>query len=90
MFSHAGPLSLLSFLDIYRASFLALYALIWLSGSHLPLAIAATVLGLTIALSRCLMGRHYLGDVVAGLLLGIATTAVVTQVCHCDLPVKDI
>lgn len=32
------------------------------------------------ALSRALMGRHYLGDVVAGLLVGFVTTAIVTKV----------
>ena len=32
------------------------------------------------ALSRALMGRHYLGDVMAGLLVGVATTAIVTKV----------
>ena len=26
------------------------------------------------------MGRHYLGDVIAGLLVGVATTAIVTKV----------
>lgn len=36
--------------------------------------------GLLTALSRAFMGRHYLGDVVAGLVLGLATTAVVTKV----------
>lgn len=37
--------------------------------------------GTLTALSRAFMGRHYLGDVVAGLLLGLGTTAVVTKVC---------
>lgn len=33
-----------------------------------------------VAFSRCVMGRHYLSDVVAGLLLGVLTIAFVTQV----------
>ena len=32
------------------------------------------------ALSRCLMGRHYLGDVVAGILTGVGTAAAVSKV----------
>jgi membrane-associated phospholipid phosphatase len=32
------------------------------------------------ALSRALMGRHYLGDVAAGLIVGFVTTAIITKV----------
>jgi membrane-associated phospholipid phosphatase len=44
------------------------------------LAAAAAVWGLTVALSRCVMGRHYLSDVVAGILVGVVTVGLVTQV----------
>ena len=61
--------------------FLALYALLWLPGSQLPWALLIVAWALVTALSRCLMGRHFLGDVLAGLLVGVLTTAVVTKVC---------
>ncbi|EIE23953.1 acid phosphatase/Vanadium-dependent haloperoxidase [Coccomyxa subellipsoidea C-169] len=63
-----------------RAMFLALYALVWLQqGSQMAWAVPIIVWGLATAFSRCLMGRHFLGDVLAGLLVGVLTTAVVTQ-----------
>lgn len=40
----------------------------------------AGVWALTVAFSRCVMGRHYLSDVIAGLMLGVLTVALVTQV----------
>lgn len=63
-----------------RATFLSLYALLWLSGSQLPWALPVMLWGLVTAFSRCLMGRHFLGDVLAGLLVGVLTTAVATKV----------
>lgn len=64
-----------------RAMFLTLYALVWLQqGSQMAWAVPIVVWGLVTAFSRCLMGRHFLGDVLAGLLVGVLTTAVVTQV----------
>ncbi|BDA46452.1 probable phospholipid phosphatase 6 [Coccomyxa sp. Obi] len=62
-----------------RAMFLALYALLWLSGDQLPWALPIMLWGLVTAFSRCLMGRHFLGDVLAGLLVGVLTTAVITK-----------
>ncbi len=41
---------------------------------------AAAGWAVTVAFSRCVMGRHYLSDVIAGLLLGVLTVALVTQV----------
>lgn len=64
-----------------RVTFLANYALLWLSGSHLPWALPIVLWAVATAVSRCLMGRHFFGDVLAGLLVGIVTTVVVTQVC---------
>jgi membrane-associated phospholipid phosphatase len=69
-----------------RATFLALFAAAWLSGSQPALAQAVGAWALAVALSRCLMGRHFLGDILAGLLVGIMTTAVVTQVGPVPLP----
>jgi membrane-associated phospholipid phosphatase len=43
------------------------------------LAAAAAAWAATLALSRCAMGRHYLGDVAAGLALGVATAGAVTR-----------
>ena len=36
--------------------------------------------GLLTSFSRVLLGRHYLGDVIAGVLLGVVITGLVTQV----------
>lgn len=41
---------------------------------------AAGMWAVTVAFSRCVMGRHYLSDIVAGLLVGVLTVAFVTQV----------
>lgn len=40
---------------------------------HITLLAAVTTWALVVALSRCMMGRHYLSDVIAGLLLGVGT-----------------
>ena len=63
-----------------RATFLALFAAAWLAGSQPVLAQAVSAWALAVALSRCLMGRHFLGDILAGLVVGIMTAAVVTKV----------
>lgn len=63
-----------------RVTFLALFAAAWLAGSWSGAALAIGAWAAAVAVSRCLMGRHFLGDVLAGLLVGIMTTAVVTKV----------
>lgn len=40
----------------------------------------AAVWGIATAASRAAMGRHYVGDVCAGIPLGILTVAIVTKV----------
>ncbi|KAK9828963.1 hypothetical protein WJX72_003069 [[Myrmecia] bisecta] len=62
-----------------RASFIAAFACTCLAPYSLSICLAASLVGVTVALSRALMGRHYLGDVAAGLMLGLLTTAVVTR-----------
>ena len=49
---------------------------------HAGLAVAICVWAAGTALSRCLMGRHYLGDVLAGALTGVATAATLSKVLH--------
>ena len=51
----------------------------------------AAVWGVVTAASRAAMGRHYIGDVCAGMPLGILTVAVVTKVtlaltCYMSVP----
>jgi PAP2 superfamily len=66
--------------SLCRASFIALYFLVQF-GDHNELACAAVMLACAaVALSRSFMGRHYLGDVLGGAMLGILTTAIVTNV----------
>ena len=63
-----------------RVSYVAAYTMICLAQHSLLLSTLVCGWAVVTALSRALMGRHYLGDVVTGLLLGVVTTAVVTQV----------
>lgn len=62
-----------------RASFIAFFGVICLNGGNPLLAIALLVWGMLTAVSRALLGRHYLGDVVAGVVVGAGTAACVFQ-----------
>ena len=42
---------------------------------------ALSLWGVVVALSRALLGRHYLGDVCAGAVIGLLNTALITKVC---------
>lgn len=66
-----------------RASFIALFAAVCWGHTSRPLAAAVLAWGLATAVSRALLGRHFLGDVVAGCCVGAATTAAVTRVSPC-------
>lgn len=71
-----------------RVSFIAIFVAIlqWSEPSPLAHAYAvyvACVWALTVAFSRCVMGRHYLTDVIAGLVLGIITVCILTKVRSC-------
>ena len=50
-----------------------------LAGTHPGAAAGVAAWALALALSRAAMGRHYLSDVAAGLLVGVATTGIVTR-----------
>lgn len=63
-----------------RVSFLAVFTWMFYSNNLPALAILTTVWALTVAGSRAAMGRHYVGDVLAGLLLGLVTTATLGKV----------
>lgn len=63
-----------------RASFIALFAAVCWHATSKPLAAVVLGWGAATAASRALLGRHFLGDVAAGCLVGAATTAVITQV----------
>jgi hypothetical protein len=63
-----------------RASFVALFAAALLGRTRPWLCGGVAVWALTTALSRAAMGRHYLSDVLAGLLLGAVTVGIVTRV----------
>lgn len=49
------------------------------NGSWMGLALSFW--GVVVALSRALLGRHYLGDVCAGAVVGLLNTALITKVC---------
>ena len=72
-----------------RAIFIAGFACVCWGWGNRPLCAAIAAWGLATAVSRALMGRHYLGDVAAGTALGLVTTALVTQVWWlCKPPIK--
>jgi membrane-associated phospholipid phosphatase len=60
-----------------RVSFLAQLAILMLPIQEYKLAVASWAL--LVSCSRCMMGRHYCSDVVAGLILGTATTMILTR-----------
>ena len=62
---------------VRRVSYIAGFTLVVFAASHLGPALAVAAWALIVAVSRAAMGRHYVGDVMAGLLLGLATTATV-------------
>ena len=64
-----------------RVSFLAGYFFMFFWAAQPELCLLVGLWALTVALSRAAMGRHYLGDVCAGLLLGLATSATLGKVC---------
>ena len=63
-----------------RVTFLAIYVWMWLRERHVGGTAAIAVWAAVTSLSRCLMGRHYLGDVVAGILTGVGTAAALSKV----------
>ncbi|KAK9792681.1 hypothetical protein WJX73_009700 [Symbiochloris irregularis] len=62
-----------------RVSALAAFAYVCCAHQSWGLVIAAAAWAVTVAVSRAAMGRHYLGDITAGLLLGLVTVAIVTK-----------
>lgn len=69
-----------------RVTFLAAFALMWLHARHMGVALAIVVWAAGTALSRCLMGRHYLGDIIAGIVTGVATAATLSKVGLARVP----
>ena len=69
-----------------RVTFLAAFALMWLHARHMGVALAIVVWATGTALSRCLMGRHYLGDIIAGIVTGVATAATLSKVGLAHVP----
>lgn len=63
-----------------RVSFLAAFAAVWLAPRSWLLCFLVATWALATALSRALMGRHYLSDVMAGLALGLMTATLTTRV----------
>ena len=63
-----------------RVSFIAVFILAVFAATHLWPAASVAAWALLVAASRAAMGRHYVGDVTAGLLLGLGTTATVFKV----------
>ena len=65
---------------ICRAFYVAAFACVYLKQWSLCVCFLAAVWGIATAASRAAMGRHYVGDVCAGIPLGILTVAIVTKV----------
>lgn len=62
-----------------RVSFVALLAWVLLGRTRPGLCACVAAWALATAFSRAAMGRHYLSDVLAGLLLGVVTVGIVTR-----------
>ncbi|KAL4419816.1 hypothetical protein ABPG75_006914 [Micractinium tetrahymenae] len=62
-----------------RVSFVALLAWVLLGQARPGLCACVAAWALATAFSRAAMGRHYLSDVLAGLLLGVVTVGIVTR-----------
>lgn len=62
-----------------RAFYVAAFACVYLRQWSLCVCLLVAMWGITTAASRAAMGRHYIGDVCAGIPLGLLTVAVVTQ-----------
>lgn len=62
-----------------RVSFVALLAWVLMGQARPGLCACVAAWALATALSRAAMGRHYLSDVLAGLLLGFVTVGIVTR-----------
>ncbi|DBA77739.1 TPA: hypothetical protein ACH3X2_008431 [Trebouxia sp. C0005] len=64
-----------------RAFYVAAFACVYFFHWSYLVCILATVWGVVTALSRAAMGRHYVGDICAGMPLGILTVAITTKGC---------
>lgn len=66
-----------------RSMFIAIFC-ITVGADHVGMKLVALtcVWAVILGLSRCLMGRHYLGDVLAGMCVGLVTVALLTKVCR--------
>ena len=63
-----------------RAFYVAVFACVYCYKWSILLCLLAAAWGVATALSRAAMGRHYLGDICAGMPLGVLTVAFVTKV----------
>ena len=63
-----------------RAFYVAAFACVYFSHWSNLVCILAAIWAIFTALSRAAMGRHYIGDICAGMPLGLLTVAVVTKV----------
>ena len=79
----ARPDGMLSCWKACRVAFLAVFTWMFYAARLPALAILTTLWALSVAMSRAAMGRHYVGDVLAGLLLGLVTNATIGKVCIC-------
>ncbi|KFM24938.1 Presqualene diphosphate phosphatase [Auxenochlorella protothecoides] len=63
-----------------RVSFIAQFLILCLGRAYPRLSFLAMYWAVSTALSRAAMGRHYLADVAAGLLVGVGTVLLVSKV----------
>ena len=63
-----------------RVGYIAAFGLLCIIERNVLLSLLLSSWALATALSRALMGRHYVGDVLIGLCTGLLTTAIVTKV----------
>ena len=69
---------------ICRAFYVGAFACVYLRQWSLSVCLLVAIWSITTAASRAAMGRHYVGDVCAGIPLGLLTVAIVTQVKNCS------
>lgn len=65
----------------HRVVYMAAFASVIAAANGSWMGLALSLWGVVVALSRALLGRHYLGDVCAGAVVGLLNTAIITKVC---------
>lgn len=69
-----------AFHGFHRVVYMAAFASVIAAANGSWMGWALSLWGAVVALSRALLGRHYLGDVCGGAVVGLLNTALITKV----------